>query len=206
MMVTQKTRQQMKMLVQTLSRVFPNWFDDTDCEFRPATHWAMPDCYIGLLPRGLIELPSRARDWLRRNGCVVQCSDTEHRIIITPIVYVDPPTVCYHATPIDNSEAIRARGIYCGGLARTSTTGRADASDFIHVCLTWRECQAWFNRVFPQYGIAFGKWWEIFEIDMLRFDASVFRDPASRTGYIIEADHIPPCYLKSRFGWEQDAP
>jgi hypothetical protein len=195
-------KQEMAGLIRHLAKTCRPSIEQDDCEVRPATHWGMSECYYGLLPKGLLDVPPYVVDWLRSCGCIVQTSDKANRIVITPIVYVEPPRICHHATPYENRENIEAKGLSCGRLAGRSTTKRKDAAEFIHVCFTRKACQRWINSVFPVSGVGVGRWWAIFEIDLSRFGARVFRDPASSTGYIIEADHIPPGYLTYRFGWD----
>ncbi len=163
----------MQRLIRHLGRVCRNQIELEDCEFRPATHWGMPDCYRAALPKGLIDLPPGALEWLRDRGCITRVSNNQSRIVITPKIYVEPPAICHHATPFENKENIKTNGVKCGRLAGKSTTEWRDAAEFIHVCFSRKECQHWINTVFPMGGIGAAQWWAIFEIDMSRFSARV---------------------------------
>jgi hypothetical protein len=195
-------RDDVSEVIRQLAESFDPRIRINDCEVLPARNRAMPDCYYGRLPHGLRDLATEAVRYLQQRGFIVQWYDKPGRIILTPIVYVEPPAKCYHATPLANRARIEAEGIMCARLSGNSMSGRQDCADYIHVCLTRQNCQRWLNEVFPSTGIGMGDLWAIFEIDMSRLGARVFRDPASSTGYIVEADWIPRECVRYTFAWD----
>jgi hypothetical protein len=107
---------------------------------------------------------------------------------------------CYHVTPAHNAEGILERGLLRGAAAGRWTTARRDAGERIHVTFDMEEAAKWtgpklLGKLQPEQE------WAMFEIARAGINGRVFRDPASQTGYILEAPAVAKDALRVVRRW-----
>jgi hypothetical protein len=141
-------------------------------------------------PDGLTPVRSA---WLRERGWLALSFDGVP--FIAPTVRVDPPELCFHATPVANVPGILQRGLLPGKHAGLSTTGRADGAAFVHVTFAGRSALEWVAADLVRHGKATSMW-ALFGIEREGIAGEVLRDPASSFGYILEVDGILPSFLR----------
>jgi hypothetical protein len=135
-------------------------------------------------------------NWFKDRGWIVDVSDRGW-IYIAPFECLPPPRFLYHITPEANGESIRLRGLLTGQEAGRSTTNRRSCRNAIYVSLTEQAARKWAQ------GSLLGKLhlsstWIIFRIDSAGLTKSIYRDPASQTGYILEDTSVSNTYLDVR--------
>jgi hypothetical protein len=131
--------------------------------------------------------------WFGRRGWIA--SSVNGDVYAAPLVEAALPESCFHTTPADNEAGIRESGLLRGAEAGRSTSGRPDAGRHIHVCFNPDDAAKWaedklLGKRHP------GQEWVIFEIDRRGVEGKAYRDPASQTGYILEARSVAPRFLE----------
>jgi hypothetical protein len=126
-------------------------------------------------------------EWFLRQGWIACAFEGD--------VLAAPPAYCFHTTPAGNETGIRERGLLRGADAGRSTTGRPDAALHIHVCFSLDDATRWaegdlLGKRHP------GQEWVTFRIDRRGIAGKVYRDPASQTGYILEARSVAKDFLE----------
>ncbi len=117
------------------------------------------------------------------NGWCLEVGDNSV-IYGAPIVPIAPPEFLYHLTPSSNVETILERGLLTGAGARQSTSGRRYCRDAIYVLTSQEDAKKWVEKkLFQKSGHTE---WTILRITSSTLTGRVYRDPASKTGYILE--------------------
>ena len=111
---------------------------------------------------------------------------------LTPKIQCPSATECFHATPLLNAEGIEQRGLLPGRECGESATGRLDASHYIHVSLTLTDAREWATK---ERLLSIGSA-AVFRVDPAAAGLKLFRDPFSRTGYILDAFHVADLYIR----------
>jgi hypothetical protein len=155
--------------------------------------WGLPE-YLGVaFNLGQNEVTTEKLAWLQERGWIAQVF--KDRIILAPVVFVNPPRICFHVTPTENLSEILENGLLTGGLAGRSTSKRKDCESYIYVSFDLESARKWaeghlLGKTNP------GQEWGIIQIDSLGLARQVFRDPASSTGYILEDKRVANMFLK----------
>jgi hypothetical protein len=140
-------------------------------------------------------------EWFRERGWIV-CT-FQGDVIAAPLVEAPPPDRCYHTTPAFNKDGIEHRGLLRGVDAGRSTTGRADAGQYIHITFEPEAGAKWAEEKLLGKHHA-DREWAMFEIDRRGIVGRVFRDPASETGYILEARVVAKEFVKVVRQWRSN--
>ncbi len=132
--------------------------------------------------------------WLRRAGWLLYVYNSMglECTALAPLTPIKSPPNCFHTTPLRHLRSIRAKGLLCGQDAGLSTSGRKHAAPFIHVSLNEADAEAWAKSHLLGQAHA-GIEWAMLQVDAKTLP--LIRDPASRTGYIVDADKVPATAL-----------
>jgi hypothetical protein len=111
-------------------------------------------------------------------------------IVIGPLVPALPHAVCYHLTPAENVQSIFERGLLSGDEAGQSTTHWPGAGEFIYVTFNEADARTWSHQ--DRLGRFGHAEWALLAIAEAHTCGPVYRDPASKDGFIVDARRIPP--------------
>lgn len=154
---------------------------------------------VGICIRGVADrlTPDVVR-WFRNQGWLAV--SYEEDILAAPMVEIDPPECCFHLTPMVNEDSILHRGLMRGADAGCSTTNRPDACQYIHVTFEIEAAEKWTEeKLLGQHNPNGG--WVLFRIDRRGIEGKVYLDPASETGFILEAEVVKPQHLSLARRW-----
>jgi hypothetical protein len=136
--------------------------------------------------------------WFHQRGWLA-CSFRQD-ILAAPFVETAVPHVCFHTTPANNETGILTRGLLRGVDAGRTTTGRDDAAQRIHVTFEAGTASQWSkDKLLGKHNPSGA--WVMFQIEGRGIEGKVYRDPASQTGYILEAPRVAPEFLKVAERW-----
>jgi hypothetical protein len=187
-------------LLTEFAGAFPDWRHRLDarsdtCAWPPPNNVCLRIRGAAALLTGEVAEWFRERDWI---ACAFQGD-----VIVAPLVETTPPDRCFHTTPAFNEDGIQQGGLLRGADAGRSTTGRADAGQRIHITFDHEAAAKWAEeKLLGKHQT--GQAWVMFEIDSRGIVGRVFRDPASETGYILEARAIAKEFLKVVRQWRPD--
>jgi hypothetical protein len=155
--------------------------------------WGSPE-HIGLtFNRAQNEVTADKLAWLQERGWIAQVFND--RIVLAPLVFVERPENCFHATPAENVSGILKDGLRTGALAGRSTSKRKDCESHIYVSLDLESARKWAEgRLLGKTNP--GQEWGLIMLDARGLTGQLFRDPASSTGYMLEDKHVPAIFLR----------
>jgi len=139
-------------------------------------------------------------EWFRSQNWLASRYTTT-TVYAGPLVPAVPPPFCYHVTLAEREASIERRGLLTGEEAGYLTSGRRDAGKRIHVCFTRKAAVEWAEDENPLGGCQPSQEWVMFKIDRAGINGPVFRDPASPTGYILQARRVAAEFLEVVRRW-----
>jgi len=142
--------------------------------------------------RGQNQVTTDKLEWLQRQGWIAQVVGSQ--IILAPLVFLTPPAVCFHTTPVENVLGILKKDLVTGFEAGKSTSTRKACANYIYVSFDLASARKWAQRQL------LGKTnpdqdWGIIRIDSLGL-GRVFRDPESSTGFMLEDKRVAKGFLR----------
>jgi hypothetical protein len=154
--------------------------------------WPITD-RIGLFITGMSgQLTDDKMEWFAYRGWLACAHKAD--VLVAPFAEVDPPDPCYHTTLADNEAGVLELGLLAGQMVGLSTSHRPDAGMHIHVTFTAEDGQKWAKSHLLGANNPNQKWM-MFQIKREGIIGKVFRDPASQTGYILEAKSVARRFL-----------
>lgn len=137
------------------------------------------------------DMPDEVRTWFRDRGWLASVvpAAVPNTAVFAPVVYVPTPAICFHTTKASLLPLILEQGLRPACNSGHSTTKRPDCRHFIHVTGELKDAKNWMKDDLLGKGNP-GESWVILSLDLRDAGIRLFRDPASRTGFITDADRI----------------